>query len=99
MFRLIGTIAGAAVLGTVGFLGYKRFFGSTDAFACDVEPPWYLPEPKYDCGMKTSSGEIVGRQYQAGEWVYQFNSGHLARESAMNLQNKATLSGAGVQIL
>ncbi len=99
MFGLIGKLIGAAALGAAGYYGYKRFFGSTDAMACDVEQPWYMPEPGYSCGMKTSSGEITGMQYQKGEWVYQFNSGHLARESEMKLQNKAALSGAAVRIL
>ena len=94
MFGLSGKLVGAVVVGAAGYFGYKRFFGSTPAFACDAEFPWYLPEPKYSCGMKTSSGEITGLQYQSGEWVYQFNSGHLAKESAMNVQNKAALSGA-----
>jgi hypothetical protein len=67
--------------------------------ACDVEQPWYLPEPKYSCGQSRNVGEIVGMQYQKGEWVYQFNSGHLARESEMKPQNKAALSGAVVNIL
>ena len=90
---------GAVVVGAVGYLGYRRFYGSTATFACDVTTPWYLPTPQFACGQKTSSGEIVGLQYQSGEWVYQFTSGHLAKESAMNLQNKATLSGVVVAIL
>lgn len=96
---LIKLSVGAAVLGAVGYFGYRRFYGSTATFACDVTTPWYLPAPKFACGQKTSSGEITGLQYQSGEWVYQFTNGHLAKESAMNSQNKAALSGAVVAIL
>jgi hypothetical protein len=87
---------GAAVVGAVGYLGYQRYYGSTAAFACDVSTPWYLPTPKFSCGQKTSSGEITGLQYQAGEWVYQFTNGHFGKEAAMTLK---ALSGAVVAIL
>jgi len=111
MFRLFGTLASAAVLGGLGYLGYKRFYGSTDAMNCDGGYPWYLPAPLYGCGQNTSHGAINGMQYQSGEWVYRFADGTMAKESAMSASGTTSTSvqaqtpvagivaGAGVQIL
>lgn len=96
MFRLISTIVGAAVIGGLGYLGYKRYFGSTDTITCSVETPWYLPAPKYSCGQKTPDGEIDGMQYMGGEWAYHFSSGKTVREAAIQ---STSLTGAPVQIL
>lgn len=108
MFGLIGKLIGAAALGAVGYVGYKRFFGSTDAMACDVETPWYLPTPKYSCGESRKVGEIVGMQYQAGEWVYNIKTSSQGNDESLNaiavkesaMESAAPLlKGAAVRIL
>ena len=90
---MIKLIVGGLALAGLGFVGYKRWYGTSDTFTCagstPPSTPFYLPTPKYVCGATAAGSTIASMQYVAGEWVYTLANGTTVKESVMT-----PLSGA-----